>query len=197
MNKTIIIIPSFIIGLIFVWIILVYLPISKGKDELKKQLTTLEEKERNNISETKVNEMKNLVDSLGMSIDEGMKHIYSEERLLDLGKAVDSIGKQYDLQLLSIAPVYDSLALLIKETSLLSELPMLIEFKGGFNHFTQFLDGIPEFPFVLRINEVLIEKKDQESSDLNILLRGVIVLKKERMDEGEKEIEQVIKPGLT
>ena len=197
MNKTIIIIPSFIIGLLFVWIILVYLPVSKNKGELKKQLTKFEEMERTNIAESKVREMKSIVDSLYTFIDEEMNHIYSEEHLLDLGKAVESIGKQYNLQLLSIVPVYDSLALLSEETSKISELPISIEFQGGFTQLTQFLDGIPEFPFVLRINEVFIEKKGQESSDLTILLRGVIVLKKERTDEGEKKIEQVTKPGLT
>ena len=196
MNKTIIAISSFIVVIIIVGVVFVYMPASKEMGVLREQFNRLEERERNNVSELQVREIRRAVDSLYASIDEGMKRIYPEEQLLDLGRAVENIGKEYGLELISIVPDYESLSLFTEATEDISELPMLIEFQGGFDQLTQFLDGIPEFPFVLKINEVNIERMEQDSIDLWIQLRGVIVLKKERSNEGEKENEQVIKTGL-
>ncbi|MCJ7812946.1 type 4a pilus biogenesis protein PilO [bacterium] len=198
MSKKLIIILSVTVGLFIIWMIAVYMPEHSEIGKLKDRLASLEEMEHNQISENQVRRLKGVVDSLYLWVDESMKHIYPEEQLLDLGRVVENIGKNYGLTLISIVPDYESLSLFIEKTGEIAELPVLMQFRGRFQRLEQFLDDLAALPYVLRIAEVTIQKNstDQNSSELEIMFRGVIILKKERTDEGEKEIEQVVKSGL-
>jgi len=183
LNKKVVLIPSVIFVLIVGWVVAVYLPARREVGVLKKRLETLEEKEQLAISSEKVRMMKEVVDSLSSRLNSGMKRIYPEEGLLDLGRVVEKVGKRYGLRLISIAPDYESLSLFSEKKKEISELPMTIEFKGKFTQFARFLDGISEFPIILQVNEVSMEKVAQGSSELTIKLRGVIVFRKERVRE--------------
>ncbi len=182
MSKQIVIIPVFIVVLLIGWMVGVYVPAHKESGLFKKRLATLEQRERQRISEDKIRMMKNVVDSLFTTLDNKMKRFYPEARLLDLGRTIQSTGKRYGLSLISVKLDYDSLALL-KNNEQISELPMTMEFKGTFNQLGKFLDDMCRFPFVMRVDQVSLEKKGQRGSDLNIELQGIIVLRKERDHE--------------
>ncbi len=198
MNNKWYIIPSVIVFLLAIWLVLVYLPIHHEMRDLGKQLESLEEIEKLQISINQLNYLRTMLDSLYISVDKNMERIYPENQLLDLGRAVEDIGKEYGLKLVSIVPDYESLSLFTDQNGEIVELPIMMQFGGRFQQLTQFLDHSNAFPYVLRIHEVIIENNStsQYSSELEITLRGVIVLKKERTDEGEEQIEQIIKPGL-
>jgi Tfp pilus assembly protein PilO len=102
---------------------------------------------------------------------------------LDLGRIVDRLGKQYGIRLVAISPNYGSLSQISQSTEDVNELPITLEFKGRFSGVSRFLDNIHELPYVLRINETVIEKAEEGGSLLKIEFRGVIVLRKERADD--------------
>lgn len=179
MNKKFVIMPSLIVLLFVGWFMTFHKPVSREMGILGEQLTELEEKEKQIVSEAEVRAVRSEVDSLFSKLDEGMGRIYPEKQLLDLGRAVDNIGKHFGLKLISIVPDYESLSLFIEDQGDISELPVTMVFEGSFQEFTQFLDGISEFPLVLRVNEVTLEKEDQDRTELSIQMRGIIVLRKE------------------
>lgn len=190
-NKKTILLPSLAFLLLAGWFVVIYLPVQREMGDLKKRLTALTERARNEIPEVQVRSMKVVVDSLSSKLKEGLNRVYPQEKLLDLGRQIESIGGRYGLRLSSIAPDYQSLSQLKEGGKEILELPMTMEFEGEFLRFARFLDGIPEFPFVMRINEVLFEKKTEESSVLKIQLRGVIVLRKERVHEENIKVDKL------
>lgn len=198
MNKKLIVMSSVIVGLLVVWLVFVYLPIHREMGDLEEKLESFEEMEKFRISTNQLQYLRTVLDSLYIWVDESMERIYPENQLLDLGRVIENIGKEYGLKLVSIVPDYESLSLFTDQNGEIVELPVMMQFGGRFQQLTQFLDHTDALPYVLRINEVIIENhsESQYSSELDITLRGVIVLKKERTDEGEEQIEQIIKPGL-
>ena len=198
MNKKLIVMSSVIVCLLAVWLVLVYLPIHREMGDLDEKLESLEEMEKLQISINQLQYLRTMLDTLYMWVDESMERIYPENQLLDLGRVIENIGKEYGLKLVSIVPDYESLSLFTDQNGEIIELPIMMQFGGRFEKLTQFLDYSDALPYVLRINEVIIENNSAShySSELDITLRGVIVLKKERTDEGEEEINQIIKPGL-
>lgn len=179
MNKKFVLMPSLGVLLFVGWFMTFHKPVRREMGILGEQLTELEEKEKQIVSEAEVRAIRSEVDSLFSKLDEGMGRIYPEKQLLDLGRAVENIGKRFGLKLISIVPDYESLSLFIEDKGEISELPVTMVFEGSFQEFTQFLDGISEFPLVIRVNEVTLEKENQDSTELNIQMRGVIVLRKE------------------
>ena len=111
-----------------------------------------------------------------------------------MGRAFEDIGKGYGLKLISIAPDYGTLSMLSQSKEVLSELPMTMMFEGRFSGFSGFMDGIEDFPFLVKIREVSINKEEETASTLEIQLRGVVVLRKERVIENglvnRKDIER-------
>lgn len=183
MDKKILLIPSLVLLSLVLWLVLFYLPLHHNASVLKKRLTTLEEKERSQISQKEIQKLENVVDSLSSNITKQMEKIYPEEKLLDLGRAMETIGKKYNLNLISITPDLTSLSAIWEATNEISELPISIEFQGQFMQVAQFLDGIPEFPFLLQVKEISLKREEKEGRSLIILIRGAIVLRKERLDE--------------
>ena len=178
MNKRIIILISIIIILVIGWVVMVYIPASRDLGKLSKQLAALEEKERKLIPYHQIRIIQAEVDSLTESLDDRMKRFYPEEQLLDLGRTIENIGKQYSLHLVSITPDYESLPLFVENDKEISELPLTIEFKGDFEQFTQFLDDIPKFSFVMRFHGLIFHKMDANKKELDITLEGVIALQR-------------------
>ena len=183
MDKKLLTMVVFLVILVAGWIMGIYFPDQKEIGELESRLNTLVQKGKEHITEGRVQVMMQIVDSLAKNLNAGMNRIYPEEKLLDLGRAVDQIAREYRLILVSITPDYASLSLFKENQEEISELPMMMEFNGSFQNMTRFLDNMSTFPFVLRVNEVTIQKKEQNSSGLKIDLRGVIVLRKERSNE--------------
>ncbi len=183
MDKKLTTLMVFVVVLIAGWVVGIYFPGKKEIDQLEGKLSILVQKGKEQISEGRLEVMMGVVDSLATDLSTGMKRIYPEEELLDLGRSIDNIASQYNLILVSISPDYSSLSLFQEKDTEISELPMMLEFNGRFKHMTRFLDNIPDFPFILRVNEMKIQKEELSSSGLTFELRGVIVLRKERSNE--------------
>ena len=178
MDKKIVMLPSVLIALLVAWVVAFYLPVSKQTKEMNQRLIQLEEKEREAIPEREVVLMERLVDRLSSKLDSCTQRIYPEEKLLDLGRVVEKIGKTYGLKPVSIAPDYGSLSRLAQSQEEISELPMMIEFGGSFSGFSRFIDGISDLPYAMYVREVVIQKDEEQRSSLSFQLKGVIVLRK-------------------
>ena len=76
---------------------------------------------------------------------------------------------------------------MIMEQKAFCELPITTEFRGTFQEFTRFMDGLPDFPFALRVHGVSLLKESQSRTELKIELQGVIVLRKEETLERSNE----------
>lgn len=193
-DKKLILIPSILAGVIVVWVVMFFLPVQKQSEQLGERLSFLEEKQRKEIPESRVRMMQAVVDSLNARLDNFNARIFPEERLLDLGRTVEGVGRRYGMTLVSIAPDYGMLSLLSQSNETVSELPMTMVFEGSFSGFAEFMDGMEEFPFLIRIHEASIEKEEESASSLEIQLRGVVVLRKERSNDyglaNEKDIDR-------
>ena len=180
LKNKIIIISALMVVMIITWFVVIYMPDSKNIGKMKDRLAVLEEKERQGISERKVHILENHIESLNKKLKSNLDRIYPQQQLVDLGGHVEKIGKQYHLRLVSIFPEYSSLSQLHEGGQEFNELHVTIEFAGLFHRVAEFLDNIDEFPFVIRVNGVTLEKKIEKQSELKITLQGVIVLRKER-----------------
>ena len=187
LNKRIILPVSFIVVLIVGWFVMVYFPASKDLGKLNRHLSDLKEKERQLIPDEKIREMRVIVDSLAAYLDASLERFYPEEQLIDLGRAIESIGKEYALQLVNITPDYESLPLFEGSMKEISELPVTVEFSGGFPDLTHFLDTISKFPFVMRFDEMTLSKEGSVSRELSISLKGVVVFRNVKTPEQKPE----------
>jgi Tfp pilus assembly protein PilO len=184
MNKTqlkIFILPLATIVLFVVWLSVFYLPVIKQKKSLEKKWELLQEQIRDEVPELKLQTMKTFVDSLFVYLDVREERFYPAEKLLDLGRAIEQIGKQYELKLISVSPDYESLSLIKDTEEGISELPLTLEFTGSFTKFASFIESIPDFPFVIRANEIFLVLESE--GQLEITIKGIIVLRKGSVDE--------------
>ena len=187
LSKRIILPVSFIVVLVVGWIVMVYLPASKELGKLNRRLNDLKEKERQIIPDDQIQAMRVVVDSLAAHLDASLERFYPEEQLIDLGKAIESIGKEYSLQLVNITPDYESLPLFQDNPKEISELPVTVDFMGGFPDLTRFLDTMSEFPFVMRFEEMTLSKEGSLSRELSISLKGVVVFRNVKTPEKKPE----------
>ena len=188
LNKQIVIIPSFILSLVIVWLISVHLPIQREMKIFDGRFDQLREKERKLVPESSVQIVRKDVDSLSTDIVNRMKRLFPEDRLLELGRVIDEIGTAYSLILISVTPDYEKLSLFSEEGEDISQLPLSMEFEGKFTDFTQFLDGIPNFPIAMHFDEVKLEKEDLEKAELKIEFHGTIVLKRLPKNESTEKV---------
>jgi Tfp pilus assembly protein PilO len=187
LSKRIILPISFIVVLLVGWIIMVYWPASKELGRLNRRLSDLKEKERQIIPEEKIQAMRIAVDSLEAYLNASLDRFYPEEELIDLGRAIESIGKEYSLQLVNITPDYESLPLFQGNPKEISELPVTVDFSGGFPDLTRFLDTMSDFPFVMRFEEMTLSKEGSLSRELSISLKGVVVFRNVKTPEPKPE----------
>ena len=194
MNKTqikVFILPLMTIIFFIVWLGAFYLPVTREKKLLEKKWELLQEQIKAEVPEVHLQSMKTFVDSLFAYIDVREEKFYPAERLLDLGRAIDQIGKQYELILISVSPDYESLTLIRETEEGVSELPLTLEFTGSFMNLANFIESVRDFPFVIRVNEVFLIKESE--SQLDITIKGVIVLRKGSVSEDTIENEEDVK----
>ena len=185
MNKNIVLIPSILFGLIICWFIFIYLPARKEMGNLHEKLAQLVQKQKEIVPEHKIHQMRLVVDSLKTEVDSCLSRFYPDEELVTLGRMVDALSKRHKLTLISVVPDYESLSVFSDQTDDIFELPLTFTFDGEFRSLTQFLDDMPGFPYVMRLNEVLIEKEDVTSEGIQIIVKGVIVFRNEEMSKDE------------
>jgi hypothetical protein len=151
---------------------------------MNQRIVELEEKERQEIPESKIRLMQGLIDSLSASFERRMDRIYPEEDFLKLGDTLEKVCKSYDLKLTSIIPDFKGLSQLIEGKTDISELPITIELTGRFLDLGSFIDDLDHLPFIIKLNEVNLEKQVENQYNLKITLQGVIFLRKEREHDG-------------
>jgi hypothetical protein len=162
------------------WIAFILVPSNKKIGELNKQLAELRKKESQEIPLYVVESLENLVDSLSAILSNEQQRFFEEKNLLELGRVMESIGREFGLKLVSIAPEYESLSMLTDETGEIFELPSIIRFEGYFLQFAKFLDAIPSFPFIIKPLQVKIENIDPDRRKVLIELKGIIAIHKEQ-----------------
>ena len=182
--KKIGILAGIVVACLILWMVLVYFPTSKNNEQFEVQKKNLEAKVSSEISDNQVRFMQILVDSLSTTLTNAEARIYPLNKLLQLGHDIEAICKKHDLNLLTITPDYEKISLIYKEQQEVSELPLGFRVEGKFAQLSQFLDAIPTFPFLMRVNEFNIQKKDIiKDANLVIEFKGAVVLRKERVDE--------------
>jgi len=181
-DKKIIIIPSVIVLLVVGWLLLIFWPSTKTIKQLKQRTNVLVQKDKQSISNLQVKSIKIETDSLTQRLEAGMRRLFNEDQLLDLGRVIDNIGKEYGLNLITITPDYTVLSTLKEGREQITEFPLTITFGGTFVQFTKFLDNIPEFPIVFQVESLKFEKQSKTSSKLTAEMRSKIVMRKEVTD---------------
>jgi len=192
-DKKLILIPAVTFVLFLMWMMFSYMPLSKHRSQLKHKIEVLEKREKEKISEKEFMSMKTLVDSLEARLRRGKERFYPAENLLDLGREIEEIVRKYDISLMSITPNYPSLAIFKDSQSSIVELPLSVQLQGRFISFAKFLDDIPHLPFILRVNEVTLKVEEKSANSITIIFQGVIVLDKERKNNGKEEKQNIEK----
>lgn len=175
MDRKVIILGVLFLVLIGAWAGVVLLPSKAELAKLSLRYEDLRLKERSRVSQMDIQILKGRVDSLDQQLAAGLKRIYPGDQLLDLGRNIDQLGRQYGLKLLAITPDYRSLHL-FRQTNQISDLPVNLIFEGQFEQLGRFLDNSSRFPFTLLVHEVSVDKPQLEKSLLTISLQGVVVI---------------------
>jgi Tfp pilus assembly protein PilO len=179
-------IPAAIVVIVAGWFFLAYIPFNNTIKEYTKQRMMLENKDKLSISDLRVQVMEVELDSLAISLEQNMSRLYSEDQLLDLGRVIDGIGKQYGLTLVTITPDYKVLPRLIGEQEKITVFPMTITFSGTFRQFTKFLDNISNFPIVFQAESISLTKEEGSGLKITGEMRCKIVMRKKGNDDNSE-----------
>lgn len=176
-KKTIIIISGFFL-IVIAWILLILMPYLTDKKGLELKIEDLEKRRSERISEEQLNTVENEIDSINAVFDVVTSKLLPEDRLLNLGRQMERIGKLYGLKMISINPEYENLNIFGEVGKAKTEFPTAIEYEGTFNQFTRFVDDINNFPILFRMTEVVLQKESIRQRNLSMIIRGKIVVKR-------------------
>ena len=104
-TKQMVLIGGLCLALMILWIVGFYLPTLQEVGVLEKRLATLRAKEQQKISEGANRTMQSVVDNLRILVDEQERRLLPTEKLLDVGRAIEGVGKQYGLRLVSVTRI--------------------------------------------------------------------------------------------
>jgi Tfp pilus assembly protein PilO len=172
--------PALIFAVNVFWVLFVFLPMRRDSQQLSERLDVLREKTQKEIPEPEIRHAQGKVDSLIQAAASVEKRLFPETGLLELGDALDAAGSRFGLRLVSVAPQYDSLSVVVGSREPIHELPLKIEYEGTFGDLTRYLDQASGFPFILKMSGISIKKTAQNSPDLSIQISGGVVIKKEQ-----------------
>ena len=186
MDKKLITIPALTVIICVAWFMLIHMPLQKSSSRFIQKIDVLEQREKAQISEEQLQTVQMLVDSLEKQIARNTEKFYPADHLLDLGREIEDIVETYDIRLVSITPNYPSLAIFKDSQSTVVELPLSVELQGRFMQFAEFLDNLQSLPFTFNVNEVTLEVRKESTKSIAIILKGVIVLDRERKELGHE-----------
>ena len=175
MDKKLIMLISVMILAVVLWGVLLFLPKSSQLHELNNKLEKLEVKEEKKVSPADVNIVKTRIDSLQKQIDSLEENIYSGRQLLDMGRKLEKIGSEYDLELVTVSPDFESLSIFNNNEGL-SQLPVIITFKGRFSDFSGLLDDINNMPFTIRLTGIRVIRNDPSKRNIEFNIYTDIVI---------------------
>lgn len=176
-NKSLIVM-LIISAIIFVlWFAGLIMPQSNKITRLNGEIDEFVKLEKQQVSDNTIQLMMLKLDRLTTDIKDVKAHFYPEDEILDLGRRVEKIGENHGLEFISISPEeFANLDFFKGDNKDVTELPIVIEFKGIFKELTDFLDSVEEFPFIIRLNDIKIINGDVRSQELNIYIKGNVVI---------------------
>ncbi|MBN1781614.1 type 4a pilus biogenesis protein PilO [bacterium] len=176
--------PVAAIVLLIVAVTLVYKP---GKLEilaLRERLAVLEGQGEKLIPEERIRNEQAKVDSLRAIVADMKDRLYPVAEFAELGKAIESNGRKFDLRLVILTPDYSKLNLIQQEGQEITELPITINMQGRFMQFARYLEKLSEFPYV-KATEVNLSRMEDGSS-IEIEIKGIVIFKNS-VNEPNKE----------
>ena len=185
-----IVIPVVVLTLIIAWYVMYYTPLDKAQKESQRKILVLEGKIEDKVTTQQVDMLQFEIDSLEKYLKSQEARVYPVEKLLGLGNELKEMVKPFGLKVITITPDFKSVSKIGPAMKDVGELPLTINFQATFNQFSKFLDGVPDLPYVLRVNEISIQKPEK-GYDLLINIKGVIVLRKERVPSVDNSKQKV------
>ncbi|MEJ2628443.1 MAG: type 4a pilus biogenesis protein PilO [bacterium] len=197
MNKDIIALIGLFIIILLVWIFAIYNPQSDTKKELNSKIEVFREMERQQVPQSRIILMEEKLDSIEMKISDIKAHYYLDKAILDLGRHIEQIGEEYGLEFMSISLLnYEILSFFSNQNNqTLTELPIQVIFQGEYEELANFLDGIDEFPFLIRFTDILIINNFLNKK-LSIILEGRVVVTKSEIGEKKETIKEAINENI-
>jgi Tfp pilus assembly protein PilO len=119
-----------------------------------------------------------VVDSLHLIVKDMKDRLYPVAEFADLGQAIESSGRKFNLRLITLTPDYSKLNLIQQAGVEITELPITINMTGHFMEFAHYLERLSEFPYV-KATEVILKRSDEEGStnQINIEIQGLVIFK--------------------
>ncbi|MFC1569612.1 hypothetical protein ACFL4L_05210 [bacterium] len=174
----IIIVPILSICL-FVIVTMLYVQPGQAKiQDLKDQLDILYGKGDRMVPIELILKQEAIVDSLKFVVSDMKDRLYPVADFADLGQAIESSGRKFNLLLVTLTPDYSKLNLIQQEGIEITELPITINMQGQFLQFARYLERLSEFPYV-KATEINLSRSEEllNSDNISIEIRGVVIFK--------------------
>jgi Tfp pilus assembly protein PilO len=133
-----------------------------------------------------------VVDSLHLIVKDMKDRLYPVAEFADLGQAIESSGRKFNLRLITLTPDYSKLNLIQQAGVEITELPITINMTGHFMEFAHYLERLSEFPYV-KATEVILKRSDEEGStnQIAIEIQGLVIFKNKLTQKDSQESKPV------
>ena len=147
-------------------------------EEMNEQLDILLGKGDRMVPIEKILTQEAVVDSLQLIVKDLKDRLYPVAEFADLGRAIESSGRKFNLRLVSLTPDYSKLNLIQQAGVEITELPITINMTGHFTEFAHYLERLSEFPYV-KATEVILKRSDEGGSlnQITIEIQGLVIFK--------------------
>jgi Tfp pilus assembly protein PilO len=147
-------------------------------EQMNEQLDILLGKGDRMVPIEKILAQEAVVDSLHLIVKDLKDRLYPVAEFADLGRAIESSGRKFDLRLVNLTPDYSKLNLIQQAGVEITELPITINMTGHFMEFAHYLERLSEFPYV-KATEVTLKRSDEEGSTNQIIIEihGLVIFK--------------------
>jgi hypothetical protein len=166
---------------------LVDMPSRRGITKVKNDLAVLDLKIKQDVPEQLIQKIQNDSDSLSAVIKGIENRIFPMADLAGFGPKIQSIARNYDLNLVALKPKYESLDALEADTSEFAELPISLVLSGKFSAFAKFADDLSRLPFAVKADEFVLTRLDRATAVVEFEIKGVLFLRKAGVNSGSRE----------
>jgi Tfp pilus assembly protein PilO len=161
-------------------------------EKMNEQLDILLGKGDRMVPIEKIMAQEAVVDSLHFIVKDMKDRLYPVAEFADLGRAIESSGRKFNLRLITLTPDYSKLNLIQQAGVEITELPITINMTGHFMEFAHYLERLSEFPYV-KATEVVLKRSDEEGSinQINIEIQGLVIFKNKLTQKDSQESKPV------
>jgi Tfp pilus assembly protein PilO len=161
-------------------------------EKMNEQLDILLGKGDRMVPIEKIMAQEAVVDSLHFIVKDMKDRLYPVAEFADLGRAIESSGRKFNLRLITLTPDYSKLNLIQQAGVEITELPITINMTGHFMEFAHYLERLSEFPYV-KATEVILKRSDEEGSinQINIEIQGLVIFKNKLTQKDSQESKPV------